>query len=218
MLTPYSWVYRGETAEGYSEIDILENVDKSTANSHSFYTSEQCTVNYDVGEPIKSDDCHWELNAAGQQGCGVMAEEGTFNQAFNDNYQMIALQVEADTMKIWHFRKNEVPADLNSGNPDPSTWKTPSVALSPKSCNFKTAFSQFRVVCAKFTLPQQLLTNDRSSTLPSAVRGPAVTTTGTSSVQRRLAPIATRGWLTTLTTSKTHTLSSTLSSYSKRRR
>ncbi|KAJ4299304.1 hypothetical protein N0V90_004548 [Kalmusia sp. IMI 367209] len=105
---PAFWVYRGEQAQGYSEIDILENVDKSTANTHSFYTSEQCSVNFDVGNPLKTDNCHYDPQAGGQQGCSFMAEEGTFNQGFNDNYKIIALQVETDTMKIWHFGKNEI--------------------------------------------------------------------------------------------------------------
>ncbi|KAF1969323.1 hypothetical protein BU23DRAFT_477459 [Bimuria novae-zelandiae CBS 107.79] len=143
---PAFWVYRGEQAEGYSEIDILENVDKTTANTHSFYTSEECSVNFDVGSPLKTDNCHYDPQGAGPQGCSFGAEEGTFNQAFNDNYQIIALQVEADTMKIWHFGKDEVPADLTAGTPDPSTWRAPTVALSPKSCDFQTAFSQFHVI------------------------------------------------------------------------
>lgn len=103
-------------------------------------------MNFDVGDPLKTDNCHYETQAEGVQGCSFMAEEGTFNQAFNDNYKIIALQVETDVMRIWHFGKDEVPADLTSGSPDPDTWKAPTVSLSPKSCDFQKAFSQFRIV------------------------------------------------------------------------
>jgi hypothetical protein len=210
-LTIFSWVYRGETAQGYSEVDIFENVNKATANSNSFYTSEPCTVNYDVGTPTRTNNCQ---GTAVGQGCSSGAEEGTFNQGFNDNYRVIAMQVETNTMRIWHFRKNEVPADLSSGNPDPSKWKRPTVALSPKSCNFQKAFSQFKIVCVLLLKPLKMRAKSifRSSTSLSVVDGPVVITIGTYSVLQRRRPTAKIGLRITLKTSKTPILSSTPSS------
>jgi hypothetical protein len=76
-----------------------------------------------------------------------MAPEGTFGNAFNENgYRIVALQKETDTMKIWHFKEGEIPADIASGNPDPSTWKNPTVDMSPQSCDLSKAFTKLFVV------------------------------------------------------------------------
>jgi hypothetical protein len=146
-LTEHSWVYTGEqsSAEDYAEIDIVENVNAATANSHSIYTGQQCTINANEGEPTRGKNCHHESGET--DGCSFMAEEGTFGNAFNENnYRVVALQVEADNIKIWHFKDGEVPSDISSGNPDPSQWKTPNMDISPNSCDFQKAFSKFFVV------------------------------------------------------------------------
>ncbi|KAJ4359479.1 uncharacterized protein N0V89_000033 [Didymosphaeria variabile] len=148
-MWPAFWVYQGEDQAAYSEIDILENVNVHTANTHSFYTSEQCTVNIQTGSlvPEKSTNCHWTANGPSSQGCSFNAPEGTFNQPFNDQYKVIALQVESDRIRIWHFKKTEVPADLSSASPNPDAWtKTPTVHITPKSCNFAQAFRHFRII------------------------------------------------------------------------
>ncbi|KAF2679138.1 glycoside hydrolase family 16 protein [Lentithecium fluviatile CBS 122367] len=147
-MWPAFWVYTGEgsTVSEYSEIDIVENVNQATANSHSFYTGQQCTVNINRGDSVRTDNCHYELGME-NAGCSFMAEEGTFGNAFNQNgYQVVALQVEADGIKIWHFKNGEVPSDLNSANPNPNTWANPTVSISPKSCDFNKAFSRFHVI------------------------------------------------------------------------
>lgn len=148
-MWPAFWVYQGETSETYAEIDILENVNVHTANTHSLYTSEQCTIDITKGNlvPEKSTDCHWTSTGPSSQGCSFNAEEGTFNQPFNDQYKVVALQVEAERIRIWHFKKNEVPADLNSKNPNPDAWtKAPTVHITPKSCDFNKAFNMFHIV------------------------------------------------------------------------
>ncbi|KAF9741126.1 hypothetical protein PMIN02_011262 [Paraphaeosphaeria minitans] len=150
-MWPAFWVYQGERPDPptYAEIDILENVNVHTANTHSFYTSEQCTINIQKGSlvPEKSTNCHWASNGPSSQGCSFHAEEGTFNQPFNDQYKVIALQVERERIRIWHFKKNEVPADLNSANPSPDAWtKAPTVHITPKSCDFHKAFQRFHII------------------------------------------------------------------------
>jgi hypothetical protein len=146
MLTGCSWVYTGEQSAGagYHEIDILENVNQATANVHSFYTGEKCTVNIVKGNsvPEKTNDCHYIRDVEGK-GCSFTADEGTFGNGFNQNrYKVVAMQLESDVIKIWHFKEGQVPSDIRSANPDPSKWANPTVHLTPKSCDFKKAFSK----------------------------------------------------------------------------
>lgn len=148
VLNICSWVYTGEQSSGadYSEIDIIENVNQATANSHSFYTGQQCTIDIEKGESLRTDNCHYELGQDGA-GCSFMAEDGTFGNAFNQNgYRVVATQIEADGIKIWHFKDGEVPSDLTSGKPDPSKWANPTVSIKPKSCDFSKSFGRFFVV------------------------------------------------------------------------
>lgn len=238
MLTEHSWVYQGETSPNYSEIDILENVNLQTANTHSFYTSEKCTVNVQKGNlvPEKSTNCHWELNGPSSQGCSFNAEQGTFNQPFNDQHKVVAMQVESERMRIWHFKKNEVPSDLNSANPNPDAWtKAPSVHLTPKSCDFNKAFRMFHIVSREKALNTFLFAflhgcilqfrdsnNFRSSTSPSVAAGLAMilaTRPTLGSAPNKQAPTtAGPGSAKIRATSPTLTLSSTQSSCSKGRR
>ncbi|KAF1965701.1 glycoside hydrolase family 16 protein [Bimuria novae-zelandiae CBS 107.79] len=147
---PAFWVYQGEQHVGsYAEIDILENVNVHTANTHSLYTSDQCTINIQKGNlvPEKSTNCHWKKDGPPSQGCSFNAEAGTFNQPFNNDYKVVALQVESERIRIWHFKKTEVPADLNSASPNPDAWtKAPTVHITPKSCDFHKAFNLFHIV------------------------------------------------------------------------
>ena len=148
-MWPAFWVYQGETSKTYSEIDIVENVNLHTANTHSFYTSEQCTIKIEKGNlvPEKSTDCHWTSNGPPSQGCSFNSEPRTFNQPFNGRFKIVALQVEAERIRIWHFKKNEVPADLTWGKPNPDSWtKLPTVHITPKSCDFNKAFRMFHIV------------------------------------------------------------------------
>lgn len=181
-MWPAFWVYQGELSQTYAEIDILENVNLQTANSHSFYTSEQCTINVVSGHLAeeKTNNCHWVLNGPDNQGCSFYADDGTFGQAFNQKYRVVALQVEAERIRIWHFGKNEIPADLTAGKPNPDSWtKAPSMHMTPKSCNFAKAFREFHIVCCTSVTGLRCgerVTNEcRSSTPASAAGGRAVT-------------------------------------------
>jgi len=146
-LTEHSWVYTGEQSSEaeYSEIDIVENTNAATANSHSFYTGAQCTIKVNKGESTRGNDCH---HVSGEvDGCSFAAEEGTFGAAFNDNgYRVVAMQLEADGIKIWHFKDGDIPSDIASGNPDPSQWENPTVDISPDNCDISKAFSRFKLV------------------------------------------------------------------------
>jgi hypothetical protein len=147
-MWPAFWVYQGEQSSTYSEIDILENVNRESANTHSFYTSEACTVNRVIPDSSERTENCGNYNGGDEQGCSYSAPDGTFGKAFNDGgKKVIALQVEADGLKIWHFGKNEVPADIASGKPAPQSWtKKPSVHLTPKNCDFNKAWRMFHIV------------------------------------------------------------------------
>ena len=42
---------------------------------------------------------------------------------------------DKDGVKMWHFSRKEIPADITSGHPDPSSWPIPQAAWSAKTCD-----------------------------------------------------------------------------------
>jgi hypothetical protein len=148
QLTDHSWVYTGEQSggESYSEIDILEQVNEANANAHSFYTGKACTVKVNKGNPTRGTDCGNHVFGE-VDGCSFEGAQGTFGREFNDNkYRVVAMQLEADGIKIWHFKEGQVPSDIASGKPNPANWKNPSMDISPDNCDISDAFAKFKVV------------------------------------------------------------------------
>jgi hypothetical protein len=150
ILTPCSWVYRGEDVPDseYSEIDLIESVNNATAGTQSFYTAENCSVAA-VRGTLEDDSKLWCLHEDKfDEGCRFEAEDDTFGQAFNENgYRYNVLLVEADAIKIWYFKNGEAPEDLTSEHPDPAHWTAePTVHLAPVDCDFAKQFSRFHVV------------------------------------------------------------------------
>ncbi|KAF8075110.1 glycoside hydrolase family 16 protein [Lyophyllum atratum] len=87
------------------EIDILEGVHDQPTNQYTLHTSAGCTLsagNSKVASKV--------LNKAMTYGKGFnVAGGGVYAHLWNK-----------DGIKIWHFARNEIPADIQSKKPNPS--------------------------------------------------------------------------------------------------
>uniref|UniRef100_A0AC34FY29 GH16 domain-containing protein n=1 Tax=Panagrolaimus sp. ES5 TaxID=591445 RepID=A0AC34FY29_9BILA len=145
---PAYW-FCGDNWPNNGEIDVLEGVDGNTANNQALHTNENCYMPLDAsifkGRWAKgpggkiANDCY--VNAAGQstnQGCSITSEDGYFGVPFNNaGGGVFALEWSRDSsLKIWIFKRNELPADINSGNPNPSNWGKPEAYFTiGNTCN-----------------------------------------------------------------------------------
>lgn len=138
-------------------------------------------------------------------GCEAIAPLGTFGDSFNQGGGGIwATQIEAEGIKIWHFTRAAIPADITSDTPDPSKWGKPVLSLAPQKCDITKAWKKMKIVSVSTCSYGYLLTEPRSSTSRSA-ESLQVAEPGTaipSAVQGRVSPLAT-------TTSPRHPLPST---------
>jgi hypothetical protein len=91
---------------------------------------------------VLSTNCDYDVG-----GCSAIAPYGTFGDSFNQNGGGIwATQVEAEGIKVWHFTRSEIPADITSDSPDPSKWGKPVVSLVPQNCDISKAWKKMKLV------------------------------------------------------------------------
>jgi hypothetical protein len=132
------------------EIDIIEGVNSQVGNSMALHTTSGCSIgaSSNMLGTVSTSNC--DVNAPGQAnnaGCGITTSDpstyGTgFNQAGGGVY---ATEWTSSAIKIWIFSRSNVPADIASGNPNPSNWGSPtSIFSSP--CQIGNYFRNQQIV------------------------------------------------------------------------
>jgi hypothetical protein len=121
------------------EIDIIEGVDVQTAVLTTLHTSNGC----DMGsEPTSDFTGHWGTGSQGNpadncyisagdqysnQGCSIIGASNSYGAPFNSaNGGVFATYwVPSNGISMWYWTRNAIPADIKSGNPNPSGWGKP---------------------------------------------------------------------------------------------
>jgi len=69
------------------------------------------------------------VNAAGQynnQGCGITGADASYGAGFNSaNGGVYVTEWTQTYIRMFYFTRNNIPADLKSGNPNPANWGKP---------------------------------------------------------------------------------------------
>jgi len=144
---PAAWTSASNWPAG-GEIDILEGVHNQTSNQSTLHTNPGCKLdtsnfNPDSNVPVShntfvgkvvTDNC--DANIDFNTGCGIKDEDnrsygfglataggGVFATLWDDN-----------GIKIWFFPRIEIPEDINSETPDPSSWPAPKGFWSSSTC------------------------------------------------------------------------------------
>ncbi|KAF2632612.1 glycoside hydrolase family 16 protein [Macroventuria anomochaeta] len=128
----------------YSEIDIVESISCLTQNETTLHTNPtECTMAAQSGTgDVFSTNCDYDVG-----GCGMIAPHGTFGDSFNQNGGGVwATQVEAGGIKIWHFAKSAIPADIENDSPKPSKWGTPVMSFVPQNCDIRNTWKKMKIV------------------------------------------------------------------------
>ncbi|RDL31760.1 uncharacterized protein BP5553_09162 [Venustampulla echinocandica] len=108
------------------EIDIIEGVNSVASNTMSLHTSAGCTIpgTSQLGSSIGTD-C--DGNSNDNAGCGsTAAGSNTYGAGFNANGGGVyAMEWTSSHIRVWFFRRNNIPSDIVNGRPDPSDWGMP---------------------------------------------------------------------------------------------
>lgn len=147
-LTAISWTVGGDWPNN-GEIDIIEGVNRQTADAMTLHTSEGCTIN-DSGfsGDLSTSNC-W-TQAPGQSsnaGCGIDAtSSATYGDGFNSaGGGIYAMEWTSDYIQVFEFTHASAPADLTAGTPNPSNWGEPA-AYFAGDCDIDSHFNSHQIV------------------------------------------------------------------------
>jgi len=131
-----AWWLVGPNWPNAGEIDIIEGVNKQVADQTTLHTSANCKM-----DPASSSqftgkwgtgannnpaiDCYINApNEYNNQGCGIVAADGTYGEPFNNGQGGVyALEWTSSAIKAWFWKRNNIPSDIH--NPNPSNWGKP---------------------------------------------------------------------------------------------
>jgi len=144
------------------EMDIIEYVNEPQHNQYTLhsgnggactldkqakglYQNAQGTVEAFLGD-VLGTECK-SANGA-NAGCAFTdTKPGSAGTDFNKAAGGVFAHLWDETqVSIWRFARNEIPQDVTSGNPDPSSWGPPMAFWSSDSCDIKNNFKDHSIV------------------------------------------------------------------------
>ncbi|KAG9200781.1 hypothetical protein G6514_006637 [Epicoccum nigrum] len=144
---PAFWMV-GPNWPNQGEIDIYEGVHLNTYDQVTLHSSAGCVPSVgtggETGRRVAGADCG---AGGGFNGCGVQSNSPTsYGTAFNANGGGVYATLWTNSgIKVWYFASRDVPANIRSGNPDPSSWGTPTANFGP-GCDYASKFKSLNIV------------------------------------------------------------------------
>ncbi|KAI9052724.1 hypothetical protein LZ554_003000 [Drepanopeziza brunnea f. sp. 'monogermtubi'] len=142
---PAMWTVGGDWPTN-GEIDFIEGVNSDTTDTITLHTSPGCNME-STGSIATSTLSTTDCNAGpATAGCSLTTKSpfGTgFNAAGGGVY---AMEWTSASIKVWHFTRDAIPADITAGNPSPSLWGPPVAAFSGSGCSIDSHFQKHQIV------------------------------------------------------------------------
>lgn len=81
-------------------------------------------------------------------GCGFRDRDTrTYGRAFNDVAGGVYAHLwNSKGIKMWHFARTEIPADITARVPNPDSWGSPVAFWSSKTCDMNKYFYEHALV------------------------------------------------------------------------
>ena len=130
------------------EIDILEGVNDDSTNHITLHTSPGCNLNSTgalSSSTLSTSNCN--AGDAGE-GCSLTTiNKENYGTGFNAvGGGVYAMEWTSSAIEIFFFARNAIPADIASGDPDPTTWGTPVGSFSGPGCSIDSHFKNHKIV------------------------------------------------------------------------
>jgi len=148
---PAYWSVNSETWPNGGEIDILEGVNNQLGNQYTLHTGTSCALpldgkNLDATSNLISYDCH--TYPTDNRGCAFLSPDArSYGAGFNAaGGGVVAHEWNSDHVRIWQFPRNEIPNDIKTQTPNPTSWGIPAAEWSSKYCDIEKATFQHTLV------------------------------------------------------------------------
>ncbi|KAF4470761.1 mixed-linked glucanase precursor MLG1 [Fusarium albosuccineum] len=147
---PAFWAYGADWPMG-GEIDIIEGANLAYTNVMSGHTSEDCMLDPEdeglfSGERRNLDCYVGQANI----GCGFnppASDSSSYGDGFNAaNGGVYAMEWDSEYIKIWHFPRGAIPADIEAKKPDPEKWGLPQALFGGSKCDVDKYYSNMNIV------------------------------------------------------------------------
>ncbi|MCJ1361263.1 hypothetical protein MMC16_000361 [Acarospora aff. strigata] len=146
---PAFWMVGPNWPNG-GEIDIIEGVNQQNTNAMTLHTSAGCSItnNGAFSGSIVTPNC--DVNAPDQGnnvGCSInTGQTNTYGDGFNAvGGGVYATLWNSDAISVYFFPRNQIPGDINNGNPNPGAWGRP-LAQFQGGCNIDAHFQNLQIV------------------------------------------------------------------------
>lgn len=124
---PAFWTY-GDNWPNNGEIDIIEQVHNPTANIQTLHTGSGCAMPPESSSSFTGTwlNTNCDVRMTDNAGCGVLGSAGSFGEGFNANGGGVyAMDWTNELIRVFVFSRDQSPSDVNSANPNPSSWGKP---------------------------------------------------------------------------------------------
>ncbi|KAI0701491.1 glycoside hydrolase family 16 protein [Cytidiella melzeri] len=131
------------------ELDIIEGVNTNTNNQITGHTGPSCNLTNTAS--AQGDLLFTKCTSSASDNLGCVYHptgNATYGHPFNMNGGGVYAHLwNSDGISVWFFPRGQIPQDVTSGNPDPSSWGAPT-ALFPNndSCNLGELFQDHALV------------------------------------------------------------------------
>lgn len=134
--------YRLCTNQFSGEIDLCEGVHNATNNQITVHTAsnsmkvDTTTASGSVFSPTCAS------SATSNSGCGYIDSDArSYGHGLNTiGGGALVHNVNDDGVKVWHFARDEIPADITAQQPNPDSWKQPIASWNVASGSIRDSF------------------------------------------------------------------------------
>ncbi|KAG6811646.1 hypothetical protein H0H92_006461 [Tricholoma furcatifolium] len=133
------------------EIDVVEGVHNQETNLYTLHTSSNCSLataseQLLATSEVRSTEC--ASSGKSNNGCGFTdTDTRSYGHGFNIIDGGVFAHLWTDEgISVWHFARGEIPGDITSKTPDPSTWGDPAAFWSSSACDIASHFHDHSLV------------------------------------------------------------------------
>ncbi|KAF4975137.1 hypothetical protein FZEAL_8036 [Fusarium zealandicum] len=147
---PAFWAYGDNWPQG-GEIDIVEGANLAYTNVISGHTAKGCQLDPADAGLFSGDRRNLDCFAGEDNiGCGFnppASDTSSYGDGFNAaNGGVYAMEWDSEYIKVWHFPRGAIPADIGAKMPDPKKWGLPQALFGGSKCDVDDYFSNMNIV------------------------------------------------------------------------